>query len=182
MSDKSEEEDCWFSVLSQQKGGFTIFPPFSQSTVEVIETQGQRSRQLRMRECMHSFKACHINDTSEQFQKGLKKEKLKPYPQPSRSEILANQERRRNRSGKRGNMGRWVDCGVSTYRHYNILRHLATECVLLQRSELFFFCFVFFFKSCNNKLRLVCILVSGRVLNLSAGLCREDNIARYKKR
>lgn len=120
-------------------------PPFSQSTVEVIETQGQRSRQLRMRECMHSFKACHINDTSEQFQKGLKKEKLKPYPQPSRSEILANQERRRNRSGKRGNMGRWVDCGVSTYRHYNILRHLATECVLLQRSELFFFCFVFFF-------------------------------------
>lgn len=140
--DTSEKEGCWFSLLSQQKGGFTIFPLFHKVS-KVIEIQGQRSRQLRMRECMHSFNACHIKDTSEQFKKGLKKEKLKPYPQPSRSEILANQERRRNRRGKRGNMGRWLDCGVSTcvYRHYNLLRHLATESGLQISS----FTFVFFF-------------------------------------
>lgn len=143
MSDKSEKEDCWFSLSSQQKGGFTISPLFH--NVQQSDWNSRTEEQTAgMRECMHSFNACHIKDTSEQFQKGRKKEKLKPYPQPSRSEILANQERRRNRRGKRGNMGRWLDCGVSCVdRHYNLFRHLATECVLLQRSTVFL---LWFFK------------------------------------
>lgn len=62
-----------------------------------------------MREYMHGFNACHIKNTLEQFEKGLKKKKLKPYPQPSRSEILATR-REEEIGGVKGEIwaGGWI--------------------------------------------------------------------------
>lgn len=92
---------------------FLFLPLFTKYST-VIESQGQRNRQLRMRDCMHSFNTCHSKVTSLQsWRKNLKREKLKPYPQPSRSEILANQEREEI-GGKRENMDGWVGCRVQT--------------------------------------------------------------------
>lgn len=55
------------------------FSPFFTKYSRVIEIRGQ-SRQLRMRERMHSFNACHIKDTSEQFQKDLKRKSSSHTP------------------------------------------------------------------------------------------------------
>lgn len=47
-----------------------VFPlPLFTKYSTVIDCQGQRNRQLRMTDCMHSFNTCHSKDTSLQFKK-----------------------------------------------------------------------------------------------------------------
>lgn len=68
---KWKRENCWFSLVSQQKEGCAVFFPLPLFTKysTVIESRGQRNRQLRMTNCMHSFNTCHSKDKSLQFKK-----------------------------------------------------------------------------------------------------------------
>lgn len=61
---KSEKERIADSALWASRGSVRCFFPLFTKYSTVIESQGQRNRQLRMRYCMRSFRTCHSKETS----------------------------------------------------------------------------------------------------------------------